>query len=132
MRGESRSAASDGRRAYQPPRPKIMGVRKFREFTYEGWKVAVFRRDQGIAMRRIAYSARVTEIGTNNSFYIPPADDQRRVINAVKKRIELTSDRGRREQSKFYTFERVLNLWFRSLEDGDSLPPTMDSTYMPE
>jgi len=120
------------RMPYQKHKPKVAGVRKFKELVYEGWRITLFRRDQGVHSRRIAYSARVTEIASKISFYIQPADNQKLVIKSAKRQVDQRQERKRKEK-KYYTIDRVLNLWFRPDEVTDTgLPPTMDTTQLPE
>lgn len=109
-----------------------MGVRKFKEMIYEGWRIAMLRRDQGAGTRRIAYSARVTEIGSQASFYVPAADNEKLVIKQAKRGVDQRINPGLKERSRYYTVNRVMNLWFRDDGIEQSLPETMDPTAMPE
>ncbi len=120
------------RMPYQKHKPKVTGVRKFKELVYEGWRITLFRRDQGVQSRRIAYSARVTEIDSKISFYIQPADSQNLVIKSAKRQVDQRRERTLKEK-KYYAINRVLNLWFRPDEETDAgLPSTMDTTQQPE
>lgn len=132
MRGSGPSNRADSRLPYQKPKPKVAGVRKFKEMIYEGWRIAMLRRDQGVGLRRIAYSARVTEIGSQVSFYIPAADSEKLVIKMAKQGVDQRMSRGLRERSNYYTVNRVMNLWFRDDDIEQPLPETMDSTALPE
>lgn len=132
MRGSGPSNRAAARPPYQKSQPKVLGVRKFEEMIYEGWRITMLRRDQGAGTRRIAYSARVTEIGSQASFYVPAADSERLVIKLAKRGVDQRIDPGRKERSNYYTLTRVMNLWFRGDDLGQTLPETMDLTAMPE
>ena len=132
MRGSGPANRADTRLPYQKAQPKVAGVRKFKEMIYEGWRIAMLRRDQGVGNRRIAYSARVTEIGSQASFYVPAADSEKLVIKAAKQGVDQRQNRGLKERSKYYTVNRVMNLWVRDDDIDQPLPETMDPTAMPE
>jgi len=117
-RGKKRSA----KLPFRPAKPKILGVRKFKEWTHQGWKIVLFRREQGIQTRRIAFSARVTNQQTQESFYIPPADNQKHVIQAAQHQIQKRIEEAAYKDDKFETVQRVLDLWFQN-RDEDDLPP---------
>jgi len=132
MRGSGPANRANTRLPYQKPQPKVAGVRKFKELIYEGWRIAMLRRDQGCGTRRIAYSARVTEIGSQASFYIPAADSEKLVIKLAKRGVLQRVNRGLKEHSNYYTVNRVMNLWFRDDDIDQPLPATLDPTSMPE
>jgi hypothetical protein len=132
MRGSGPSNRADTRLPYQKSQPKVAGVRKFKELIYESWRIAMLRRDQGVGTRRIAYSARVTEIGSQVSFYVPAADSEKLVVKLAKRGVDQRVNPGLKERSNYYTVNRVMNLWFRDDDIDQPLPETMDPTAMPE
>ncbi len=135
MPGVSRRA-DDDHRPFSKSKSKILGVNKVKELLYEGWRITLLHRDQGIHAQRIAYSARVAEIGSKVSFYVPCADSQKLVIKSAKKLIDHRIEKTQIDRSKFYTVEKVLNLWFRDDEDqttnSNALAPSPESLPTPE
>jgi hypothetical protein len=103
------------RRGNEEARPKhnLIGVRKLKDFLYEGWRITVLQRDQGVQTSRIAYSARVTNLTSKVSFYIHPADNQKLVIKNAKNHVDQQIEKSLRAKPKYETIEKVLNLWFR-------------------
>jgi hypothetical protein len=130
--------ADDDQRPFGKSKPKILGVRKVKEIVHSGWKITLFHRDQGVQAQRIAYSARVAEIGSKLSFYVPCADSQKTVIKNAKQLIERRIERLQKEKPKYETIEKVLNLWFRDGDDQESLlvpppvAPNPEATPLPE
>ncbi|MBL8856527.1 MAG: hypothetical protein JNK57_21370 [Planctomycetaceae bacterium] len=129
MPGVSRRA-DDDHRPFGKSKSKIVGVGKVKELLYEGWKITLLHRDQGVHAQRVAYSARVAEIGSKTSFYVPCADNQKLVIKSAKKLIDLRVEKTRIDKTKFYTVEKVLNLWFR--DDDDQTAPSTNLAPNPE
>ncbi|MDP1560367.1 MAG: hypothetical protein Q8M16_03120 [Pirellulaceae bacterium] len=125
MPGVSRRA-DDNQSPYGKSKAKIHGVRKAKELIHQGWKITLLHRDQGVQFQRIAYSARVADTKSKTSFYVPCADSQKLVIKNAKKLIDQRIERLQLEKSKFYTVEKVLNLWFRD-EDDPAAPATTPS-----
>jgi hypothetical protein len=84
-----------------------------------------------VQSRRITYSARATDIRSNVSLYIPPADNQNLVLQAAQRQIDARREKASVEKSKYYTVDRVFNLWFGQSADqapGETplIPPTND------
>lgn len=131
MPGLSRRSEDDS----QPHRKrmgKVSGVRKVKDIVYNGWKISLQHRDQGMQLQRIAYSARVTEIGTKTSFYVPPADSQKLVIKNAKKQVDQRIERARKDKPNYLTIEKVLNLWFREEDNQIIAPPVVETPPLPE
>ncbi|MBL8891360.1 MAG: hypothetical protein JNL67_15375 [Planctomycetaceae bacterium] len=131
MPGMSRRAEDDSQ-PYRKRIGKVSGVRKVKDIVYNGWRISLQHRDQGVQLQRIAYSARVTEIGTKTSFYVPPADSQKLVIKNAKIQVDRRIERAQKEKPKYLTVEKVLNLWFREEDDQTMTPPVVDSPPLPE
>jgi hypothetical protein len=129
MPGVSRRV-DDDQLPYGQSRQKIVGVRKVKDVIHAGWKITLLHRDQGVQSQRIAYSARVFEIGSKISFYVPCADSQKLVIKNAKKLIDQKIERSEKDRSKYYTIEKVLNLWFR--EEDEPTAPTPAPFSIPE
>lgn len=122
MPGVSRRV-DDVQLPFGQPRQKIVGVRKVKDLVHAGWKITLLHRDQGVQSQRIAYSARVAEIGSKISFYVPCADSQKLVIKNAKKLIDQKIQRSEKDRSKYYTIEKVLNLWFREEDEPTAQAP---------
>lgn len=130
MPGLSRRSEDDSQ-PYRKRAGNVSGVRKVKDIVYKGWKISLQHRDQGVQIQRIAYSARVTEISTKASFYIPPADNQKLVIKNAKKQVDQRIERARKDRPTYLAIEKVLNLWSRGQGDEIITPPVVE-TPLPE